>query len=197
MKKTRAIQVREESQPTKRGKHPLAAVVLKKNKLTPLQDLFCQLYAGTKEYYGNGTRAYMAACNTQTEEMKESPRMPDSTMGEEAMDEWRETTEVVDAENKEIKKRNDAKANVAGVMALRLLRNDKIMTRIEQVRQKYITDAQNDFELGKVILQDFDLTSKMRGIEQHNKLRGRIIDRSEKKIEFAGIIGLIYGEADK
>lgn len=46
----------------KRGlvKKPKQAVE-KKNKLTPKQELFCQLYASDKEFFGNGIQAYAEA----------------------------------------------------------------------------------------------------------------------------------------
>lgn len=36
------------------------------HKLTPQQELFCQLYAGDREFFGNGVQSYIEAYNVNT-----------------------------------------------------------------------------------------------------------------------------------
>ena len=36
------------------------------HKLTPQQELFCQLYAGDREFFGNGVQSYIEAYNVDT-----------------------------------------------------------------------------------------------------------------------------------
>jgi hypothetical protein len=66
---------------------------------------------------------------------------------------------------------------VGAVCASQLLRNPKITEYVNEVRQEFISDEKVDFELSKVILQDADYGPKVRAIGEHNKLRGRIIDK--------------------
>ena len=36
------------------------------HKLTPQQELFCQLYAGDREFFGNGVQSYIEAYKVDT-----------------------------------------------------------------------------------------------------------------------------------
>ncbi len=121
-----------------------------KIKLSPQQELFCQLYI--KDYFGNGVKSYIIAYK------KEFP---------------------IDVEyrylNPDEKKRYDSYA----VRAAQLLRNLKMVKRIGELLDEHIEDAVVDREMIAVILQKEDLTAKMRAISEYNKVKQRIISKSE------------------
>lgn len=160
-----------------------------KTGLNMRQELFCLLYAGTSEYFGNGSQAYMAAYDIRFEPQKELPKIPNES-DEEGMAMYVEEKERVMKENEAIAIRNEGKRNGATVNACRLLMNTNIVKVVNEVRINFMTDEKVDFEMAKVLNQDGDLPSKMRAIEQHNKLRGRIVELS-KNLEQRTIIGII------
>ncbi len=63
--------------------------------------------------------------------------------------------------------------NVCGVEGHKLLKKPKISKRITKLLNEMLTDEFVDGELTKVIAQDDELSPKVRGIEEFNKLRKR------------------------
>ena len=52
---------------TKKTVKKIARITTKSgHKLTPQQELFCQLYAGDREFFGNGVQSYIEAYNVDT-----------------------------------------------------------------------------------------------------------------------------------
>ena len=45
-------------------------IIVKGNKLTPKQELFCQYYATNEEFFGNGVKSYLEAYGLKSEEGK-------------------------------------------------------------------------------------------------------------------------------
>lgn len=80
--------------------------------------------------------------------------------------------------------------NVCAVLAHRLLRNTKVQARCRTLRLAYAKDDVVDSERMKVILQDDDKKAKMSGITSFDKLKGRIVDKTQ------AVGGLAFGEAD-
>lgn len=71
-------------------------------------------------------------------------------------------------------------ANAAGA---RLLANVSIQDRITELLNELLRDNVVDGELAKVILQDYKLEAKVAGIREYNKLKQRIVDKSENRSE--------------
>lgn len=140
----------------------------KKGILSPKMELFCYYYAGSKEFFSNGTRAYAKAYGYEID--------------------W-ETAKY--GKGKEQKAENK-KINTCATCAGRLLRNDQITERCYAIAQKLMSDGAVDFELYKVVQQDIELPSKMRAIEHVNKLRKRVVDDPNDKKVLIGIIGQVY-----
>lgn len=63
-----------------------------------------------------------------------------------------------------------------------LLRNPKILKRIDDLLEDYgLNDSFVDKQLFFVIRQNYELSAKIAAIREYNKLKQRIIDRSETK----------------
>lgn len=87
----------------------------------------------------------------------------------------------IEAYNPDTSKPNWYKSCMAS--SSRLLRNVKVIDRInELLEEQGLNDAFVDKQLKFVITQHADFGSKMAAIREYNKLRGRIIDKSEQKI---------------
>jgi hypothetical protein len=106
-----------------------------KHKLNPKQELFCQLYASGREFFGNGVESYIEAFGVDKSKSN-----------------WYKT----------------AKAG-----ASRLLTNVNLLARIDDLLDIYVNDQVADKELGFVILQKVDLSSKVAAIREYNKLKKR------------------------
>lgn len=63
--------------------------------------------------------------------------------------------------------------------AWRLLTNVYILRRIDELMEIYINDQVVDKNLGVVILQNADFSSKVAAIREYNKLKQRIIDKTD------------------
>jgi len=68
--------------------------------------------------------------------------------------------------------------SVCATMSSRLLKKDEIQARIVVLLNELLKDDIVDSELAKIIQQDADLPSKIRAINEFNKIRGRILDRT-------------------
>jgi|GEM_PF-3024845 len=75
-----------------------------------------------------------------------------------------------------------------------LLRNPKIITRINELLESGgLNDAFVDKQLQFVISQSYDLSSKIAGIREYNKLKARIIDRLDHTTKGDKLPQPIYG----
>lgn len=76
---------------------------------------------------------------------------------------------------------NPAKYRAAAAGATRLLKDVNTLSRIHELLENVtLNDEWVDKQLGFVITQHADMASKMAGIREYNKLKGRIIDKSIK-----------------
>lgn len=111
--------------------------IIRKTELNPEQELFCQLYATNREFFGNGTQAY------------------------------------IEAYDLDINKKGTYQT--AMVSASRLLRNDKILLRLNELMEMGIlNDARVDKELAFLIEQNSELNTKLGAIKEYNALKTRI-----------------------
>ena len=116
----------------------------KKIKLTLPQERFCLLYAGDREFFGNGVQSYMEAYN-------------------------------IDSSKR-------GAYNSARVSAHYLLTNPNILKRIDELlTEEGLNDVFVDKQLKFTITQCADISSKIRAINEYNKLKGR---HKAQKIKF-------------
>lgn len=115
-------------------------IVLKKNGLTPKQELFCIYYTSDKESFANGTQSYIEAYD-------------------------------IDVHKK-------GAYRSAQVNASKMLSNAIILKRVNELLDLGgLNEEFVDKQLNFVITQNSDLPSKVAGIREFNKLRGRITEK--------------------
>lgn len=157
-----------------------------KKNLSAAQEMFCQLFAGSREYYNNGTQAYLIAYDYPVIDL------PEVTHPAPAMEEYSDEN-ISDAETMRVgyrypewyleekrayelaKKAIERQENVAAVLAGRLLRKVKIRDRCREILAARLTDADVDLELANII-HGAKPEVAIRGIAEYNKLKGRIIE---------------------
>lgn len=167
---------------------PFAKDIVSTKPLNIQQELFCQLYVKSDKMRGNGTKCYAYAYGYQDYE-----NLSRETTQEQRLDEndhvyWVNVDSLYERKSKEL-----------GVNASRLLAIDRVRTRINELRKEMIEDEIVDNEMVKVILQDNDLSAKMKGIGEYNKLKQRIIEKSEvvNKTLIFGVVKNVYEEAER
>lgn len=112
-------------------------------ELNAKRELFCELFASDREFFGNGTESYAEAYGYDLS--------------------------------------NPAKYAAAAAGASRLLKNAKVLLRINEILEvKGLNDEFVDKQLAFVIVQNADFGSKIAAIREYNKLKGRIIEKSIK-----------------
>ncbi|MDR6305888.1 hypothetical protein GGQ85_003614 [Nitrobacter vulgaris] len=93
-------------------------------------------------------------------------------------------TSILDKEGNVVVQRSyRGKYQTCSVNGARLLRDAKVRDRITALLNELLRDDIVDSQLAKVITQDGDLQSKVRAINEYNKVRGRIIDKTRDVTE--------------
>lgn len=119
---------------------------IKEEELNQRQELFCQLYATDREFFGNGVETYLEVYDID----KSKPN-------------WYKT---------------------ACAAASRLLSNVKVFERINNILEETgLNDSFVDKQLKFLITQHASFDSKLGAIKEYNKLKSRIVERSEMKVD--------------
>ena len=136
----------------------------------PKRELFCHYYTQNSETFGNGTLSYAYAYGYDLD-----------NLSHEAVYEQVPNDETGELENGELIEDSpyDKACAVCATEAGRLLRIPEIQQRCRVLLNELLKDEVVDSERAKVIMQDRDLASKLRGIISYDKLRGRIIDKTQ------------------
>jgi hypothetical protein len=146
------------------------------NTLNPKNELFCRYYTQNSELFGNATHAYAEAFDYKLDTLSQKPVYSDP-------DEDGNTEKIEDSEY-------DRACHVCAVEASRLLRKPEIQARITVFLNELLKDEIVDSQLAKLITQDADNTAKIAAVREYNKLRGRIIDKTQQ------VSRLPFGETD-
>jgi hypothetical protein len=145
--------------------------------LNPQQELFCQYYTKNSETFSNGVFSYAAAYGINLEDLsEESPGNDPET-------------------KKPIQSPFKVQYHICGACSAKLLKKAKIQDRINQLMNEMLTEEMADAELAWVLRQRKDIPSKVAGLREFNKLKGRIVERKELtgkdgKDLFSGLKGL-------
>lgn len=133
-----------------------------REKLTPKQISFCDLYASDREFFGNGVQSYMEAYGL------------------------------------DINKKN---YQIAKSEAYKNLTKPHLLEYINAIYEtRGLSEAFVDKQLEKVINQDADFKSKVAAIKEFNKLKGRIIQKTEnlnKTVTIGAVLHRIQTNNDK
>jgi hypothetical protein len=132
------------------------------------REAFCQYYTKNQALFGNATLSYAEAFGYKLDELsKEDAKYKGKG-----------------AKRKLIEPSSYDKAyHVCSVQSSRLLRNADIQNRITALLNELLRDDIVDSQLAKIITQDDDLQSKVRAINEYNKVCGRIIDKTRDVTE--------------
>ena len=139
----------------------------KGKKLNLKEELFCQLYAGGKvpELFGNATQCYMHAYK----------KHDDIDKIDKQIDKVRSDGKLgYEKEVHRLESKKKSVYNVSRTNAWRLLTNADISSRCDELMDQHINDHVVDRELQYVITQRKDLSSKVRAVDQYNKVRNRL-----------------------
>lgn len=143
--------------------------------INPKQELFCQLYTQSHDFFGNATLSYAAAFDYNLAELSQEPERVQDTDDDDEGVAVRTKTRMDSPYQRAY--------NVCSVQAHKLLRIAKVQVRIRELLNALLKDEIVDSELAKLIMQGDDNTAKVAAIREYNKLRSRIVDRSESTIK--------------
>lgn len=142
----------------------------KKNDLSLNEQLFCQLYFGAGEYFGNATWAYIKAYGTEV------PFIPRS----------------------DLSAKQKRQYNVARSMAVHVLARVNIIKEGDKIVKSLFNEVDMDKELAWTATQRKDLASKVQAVREFNQLKARVLkklDITSKGKEIQPIIQIIeYGK---
>lgn len=137
--------------------------------LTSKQERFCRLYTQNKALFGNGTLSYAEAYNYNLDELDKT----------DAKYEYYEENGARKSKKTE-ESSYDKAYNVCASNANRLLRNEKITPFLTKYLNEVLTDEIVDSNLAEIILNGKD-ADRVSAIKEYNKLKQRIIEKSEIK----------------
>ncbi len=134
----------------------------------PKHELFCWVYAGyhNSRLFGNGTRSYMQAYgyNARIDEINQKIEKMRASKG--SKQSGQETIAFLEGKIKSIE-------HVANTEGNSLLTRQDIRNRVDYLLAQYIDNDHSDRELQFVILQRYDLQSKVAAIREFNRLKDR------------------------
>jgi len=145
------------------------------------RELFCRYYTQNAELFGNATLSYAEAFDYKLEGLSKDG-VYEQVVNEETGE--YENGDLIEASE------YDKAYHVCGVEASKLLKKPDIQERVRVLLNEMLKDQVIDSELAKLILQDRDNTNKIAAIREFNKLRGRIIDKTQQ------VNRLPFGEND-
>lgn len=150
------------------AKNKKADAPARENDLNIRREAFCQYFTKNQALFGNATLSYAEAYGYKLDELS------------------RDDAKYKGKGAKRVKVEEssyDKAYHVCATEGGRLLKIPEIQERITALLNELLRDDIVDSQLAKVITQDDDLQSKVRAINEYNKVRGRIIDKSKVEIE--------------
>lgn len=138
----------------------------KENELKLKREAFCQYYTKNQELFGNATWSYAEAFGYKLDELSREPAKI------KVRGRWKKGPSEY-----------DRACAVCATQGGKLLRKAEIQERITALLNELLRDDIVDSQLAKIITQDDDLQSKVRAINEYNKVRGRIIDKTRDVTE--------------
>lgn len=138
------------------------------DNLSAQDEDFCQLFASDREMFGNGVQSYIEAYEIEVVN-KPDPEYP-----------------------------NQKTYNACKVAAHSRLTNPNFLKRINQIFEGGgLNDVFVDKQLEKVITQDAEFSSKVKGIQEYNKLKKRTVQLIEHSHSFAKFDNMSDDELEK
>lgn len=85
---------------------------------------------------------------------------------------------------------------VCRVEASKLLTRPNVNARRIQLGTQMLRDEVVDFELSKVVTQDEERGHKLGAIREYNRMKGRVVEKKDIRMQSAGIVQHLYDAAD-
>lgn len=123
------------------------------------RELFCRYYTQNDATFGNATLSYAEAYGYDFDALSDEGTYEDGVK--------------VKASTRELAE------NVCAVQGRKLLRNTHVQSRMTVLLNELLTDEIVDSQLAKVVMQDLKPEAKVAAIREYNKVKGRIIDKSQ------------------
>lgn len=142
-------------------------------KLTPKQELFCQLYVNNKLLFGNATLCYAQAYAYKLDSLSTE------AIYREEFDEETEQAKNIKVDDSPY----DKAYRVCQVTSSQLLSNPIINDRINDLLYEMMSEKNVDTELTWLMNQRTELGPKVQAIREFNKLKGRIKGKGELEIK--------------
>lgn len=151
--------------------------------LNPQRELFCRYYTQNEELFGNATLSYAEAYDYKLDELSRKAiyeEIFDDETGDTSQGELIEDSEY------------DKAYHVCSVESSKFLRNPEIQARITELLNELLKDEVVDSQLAKLIIQDKEPAAKIAAIREYNKIRQRIVERTDITSGGQPITGFIY-----
>lgn len=133
--------------------------------LNPKQELFCDHYTQPGDTFGNAIQSYALAYEYHLDELSHDDEI------------YGKSPDGKQIGQRILKSSFDRAYAVCGIQGSRLLKNPKIVARIQKMRVEKMTDEFVDSELMKVITQDEEKTPKVAAIREFNRLSQRVTEK--------------------
>jgi len=136
--------------------------------LSAEDELFCEIFASDKELFGNGVQSYIEAYDIIVVKKPSGQNPKEKTY------------------------------EACKVAAHARLTNPNFLKRINEIFEgRGLNDVFVDKQLEKVITQDAEFSSKVKGIQEYNKLKKRTVVQVEHTHSFAKYEGMSDEELEK
>jgi hypothetical protein len=149
-------------------------------ELPPKRELFCRFYTQNEDLFGNTTHSYAEAYDYKLDTLSNEPVYD--------LPEGNEDRKIIQASE------YDRAIHVCAVEASRLLRSPEIQSRITALLNEILRDEVVDSQLAKLIMQDAEPAAKIAAIREYNKIRQRIVDKTDITSGGLPITGFNYVE---
>lgn len=187
--------------------------------LTLKQELFCQYLTSDHEVFGNITLSYALAYNydldnmsKEREKVKVYPDDPEYSKIKSRSQSRDDDEEDLENEDfsadtdtpkkkprykiKELPSVYDLAYNTCSSNGHRLMRNAKVKARCEELLESYLENRKVDARLSRIIFQHRDDTDALNAIKEYNKLKQRIVEKREDKIDYTGSVIVLPVQRD-
>lgn len=144
------------------------------NELNLQQEAFCRFYTQNRELFGNATLAYAEAYNYRLDELSREDEIDEKGNKKPNTSEY------------------DRAYNTCSVNGSRLLRISKIDERIRDLLNEMLLDKVIDAELVSIILKGEKDSDRVAAIREYNKLKQRIIEKTDLTSRGEKITGISY-----
>lgn len=172
--------------------------------LTLKQQLFCKYFTQDRDLFGNATLSYAEAYEYELDKLDKTPKREDGSKDTDDDETFEDQEENGDGRPKRKRKSRiiprsseyDIAYDNCSSAASRLLRNVKVVEYCDKLLNDLLKNEKVDARLAKIIFQERDNTDALNAIKEYNKLKQRIIDKAETKVDYKGSVIVLPVQRD-